>query len=67
MIFSSAQIETYEHTMDNFTLDYSFGETAYEYLDKITTSVRKLHCYHTSSHFLNTEILPNCRKEYIFE
>lgn len=26
MIFSSAQIETYEHTMDNFTMDSSFGE-----------------------------------------
>ena len=27
MIYSSAQIETYEHTMDNFTLDSSFGKT----------------------------------------
>ena len=25
MIFSSAQIETYEHTMDNSSLDTSFG------------------------------------------
>ena len=25
-IFSPAQIETYEHTMDNFSLDTSFGE-----------------------------------------
>ena len=30
MIFSSAQIETYEHTMDNFTLDSSFGETLHK-------------------------------------
>ena len=26
MIFSSAQIETYEHTMDNYSMDSSFGE-----------------------------------------
>ena len=25
-IFSSAQIESYEHTMDNYSLDSSFGE-----------------------------------------
>lgn len=30
MIFSSAQIETYEHTMDNSTLDSSFGETLHK-------------------------------------
>ena len=27
MIFSSAQIETYEHTMDNSSLEISFGKT----------------------------------------
>lgn len=26
MIFSSAQIEGYEHTMDNYSMDSSFGE-----------------------------------------
>lgn len=26
MIFSSTQIETYEHTMDNYSMDSSFGE-----------------------------------------
>lgn len=29
-IYSSAQIETYEHTMDNFSLDSSFGETIHK-------------------------------------
>lgn len=47
--------------------DMTMYSASHEYLDKITTSVRKLHCYHISSHFLNTEILPNCKKEYIFE
>lgn len=29
-IYSSAQIETYEHTMDNSSLDTSFGETLHK-------------------------------------
>ena len=51
----------------NSVTDITMHKAKHEFLDKITSSCKKLNCYHISSHFLNTEIIPNYSTTYEFQ